>query len=80
MILLTVFFPAAGLSAPKFKIKPKVLTSWRVDSNYYKVETNEREVHTYLVQPGINFGYETSKSLIDLDYTLDAHYFDDKDP
>ena len=79
MILLTVFFPAAGLSAPKFKIKPRVSTGWRLDSNFYKEETNEREVHTYLVRPGIDFGYETAKSLIHLDYTLDAYYYDDID-
>lgn len=79
MMMLTVFFPAAGLSAPKFKIKPKVSTGWRLDTNFYKEETNEREVHTYLVRPGIDFGYETAKSLIDLDYTLDAYYYDDID-
>jgi hypothetical protein len=80
MILLTLSFPAGGLSAPKFKIKPKVSTGWRLDTNFYKEETNEREMHTYLVQPGIDFGYETAKSLIHLDCTLDAYYYDDRDP
>jgi len=79
IILLTVFFPAAGLSAPKFMIKPKVSTGWRLDTNYYKTENNEREVYTYFVWPGIDVGYETAKILIVLNYTLDAHYYDDKD-
>jgi hypothetical protein len=80
IVFLVIFLSGTGLSAPKFKIEPKVSTSWRSDTNYYKKERDEREVHTYLVQPGIYFGYETSKSLIDLDYTLDAYYYDDKDP
>jgi len=80
IVLLALFLPGTGLSAPKFNIKPKVSTGWRSDSNYHKEERDVREVHTYLVQPGIYFGYETSKSLIDLDYTLDAYYYDDKDP
>jgi hypothetical protein len=80
MVLLALSLPGTGLSAPKFKIEPKVSTGWRSDTNYYKEEPDQREVHTYLVRPGIYFGYETSKSLIDLDYTLDAYYYDDKDP
>jgi hypothetical protein len=72
-------FPVTGISASRFVIKPKVSAGWRLDTNYYKNENNETEVHTYLVQPGIEFGYETAKSLIVLDYTLDAHYYDYQD-
>ncbi len=57
-----------------------VTASWQVDSNYYKAQTDEREVFTYLVQPGINFGMRTAKSEISLHYTLDAHFYDDRDP
>jgi hypothetical protein len=80
IVFLALFLPVTGLSAPKFKIEPKVSAGWRSDTNFYKEEFGEREVHTYLVRPGIYFGYETSKSLIELDYTLDAYYYDDKDP
>jgi hypothetical protein len=78
-VLLMLCFPGIGLSAPPFSLRPKLTTGWWLDTNYFKEETNETEVHTYLVQPGIDFGYETAKSLILLNYTLDAHYFDEKD-
>lgn len=79
VILLTLCLPATGLAVPAFMIKPKLSAGWRTDSNYYKVEDNETEVHTYLVQPGIEFGYETAKSLLMLDYTVDAHFYDYQD-
>jgi hypothetical protein len=77
--VLLLCFPSIGLSVPPFSLKPKLTTGWRIDTNYFKEETNETEVHTYLVQPGFDFSYETAKSLILLNYTLDAHYFDEKD-
>ena len=80
IILLTLAFSVEALGAPRFTIKPKVSASWRVDSNYFRAEAVEREVYTYLIQPGIELGSETAKSLVLLDYTLDAYYFDDRDP
>jgi hypothetical protein len=73
-------FSGTGLSAPQFSLRQKLTTGYRLDTNYFKEEANETEVHTYLVQPGIDFGYETAKSLVVLNYTLDAHYYDEKDP
>ncbi len=80
VIVLIYYFPAAGQAVDKFTVKPKISASWKADSNYYKAETNEREVYTYLVKPGIEFGYQTAKSRILLDYTLDVHWYDDQDP
>jgi hypothetical protein len=78
--LLSLSFSLCGVWASDFILKPKLSTTWRVDSNYYKVETGEREIYTYLVQPGIDLGYETAKSLILLNYTLDVYLYDDQDP
>jgi len=78
-VIFVLSLPVTTLGAGKLNLKPKLLDSWQTDSNYYKAETNEKEVYTYLVQPGFEFGYETAKSLILLDYTLDAHYYDDQD-
>jgi len=47
------------------------------DSNFYYDPVDERGVTTYLVQPGIELGYETGKSEIALLYTLDANYYDE---
>jgi hypothetical protein len=47
------------------------------DSNFYYLPVDERGVTTYLVQPGIALGYETGKSEIAFQYTLDANYYDE---
>jgi len=51
-----------------------------VDENFYKAEALDREVYTYLFQPGIDLGVETAKSHLTLDYTLNDYNYDDKDP
>lgn len=79
LVVLILYLPAAGQTADKFNLKPKLSTSWKADSNYFKAETNAREVHTYLVQPGFAFGYETAKSQVLLDYTFDAYWYDEQD-
>jgi hypothetical protein len=78
IIPIALYFPVQGLAAGKITIKPKVSTSWQLDSNFYKAETIERDVYTYLVQPGIELGYETPKSQVLLNYTLNSYYYDDK--
>ncbi len=80
IILISLSIPVVCLAA-RFNIKPKVSAGWRVDNNYYRAEAteSEREVETYLIQPGIELGIETAKSELLLDYTLDAYYYDDKD-
>jgi len=60
----------------KIKIEPMITVAARKDSNFYKSETDEKGVYTYLVQPGIKVGYETGKSDIFLGYTLNATYYD----
>jgi len=73
--LLTLSFNLAGSSGSDFDIKPKVSGSWMVESNYWRREFTEKEVYTYLLRPGIDLVYKSAKSLVELDYTLDAYYF-----
>ncbi len=47
------------------------------DSNFYYDPVDERGVTTYLVQPGIELGYETGKSEIAFHYMLDANFYDE---
>lgn len=79
IILFLIHLPASAQSADNFNLKPKISASWKSDSNYFKAETNEREIYTYLVQPGLEFGYQTAKSQVLFDYTMDLHYYDDQD-
>ena len=79
-IIASLSFPVSICAAQHLDIKPKLSTSWQVDSNYYHAQDVEREVYTYKIQPGIRVDFETAKSTLMLDYTLDAYYYDDKDP
>ena len=76
---IALSFPVKGLAATKFIIQPKISASWQVDTNFYRAEDSERDVYTYLVQPGIEFGVETAKSQLLLDYTLNSYTYNDKD-
>lgn len=78
-VIFSLAFPGITLGVDKFTLRPKLAAKWQTDSNFYKTETTEREVHTYLVQPGLVIGYQTDKSVITLDYTLNAYYYDDQD-
>ncbi len=78
-IVLILSFPVTAMSEGKFDLKPMVSATLRTDGNFYKAETNEREVRTTLIEPGFELDYETAKSRISLDYTLNAYYYDDKD-
>lgn len=62
----------------KVTIKPMITISSRIDSNFYKTETDEKEVYTYVVRPGIELGYSTAKSSISLKYSLDAHFYNNQ--
>jgi len=78
-ICFMFLLPMPASAAPRITLKPKVSTSWRMDTNYYGAEENEREVYTYLVQAGFELGVNTPKSSLGLDYTLNANYYDDRD-
>ena len=71
--------PLNLLADGKFIFTPKIAAAWRVDSNYFRSDDDERDAYTYLIEPGVEVGYETSKSLVSLDYVLQAFFFDDRD-
>ena len=82
-LLVVIFFilslSGTALAVEKFNITPRVSASWKIDNNFFKSETNEREVYTYLLQPGIDLDFETAKSLLSLSYTLNNYNYDDQD-
>ena len=82
-VLFSWVFLAEGWAAEeaeetKFKIKPMISVDGRFDSNFFLTEDNERGVYTYVVAPGVMLGMETPKLKIDLNYTLEAHFYDEK--
>ncbi len=77
--LLILFFlhvsPAQG--GDRFLLKPFFETEYRLDTNFYKSDTEEREVTSLVFKPGLKFGFQTDKSSIELDaFLTDTHYDD----
>jgi len=79
VILFILILGGTAMAAQKFKIKPRFSASWKVDDNFFKSEVNERKVYTYLLQPGIDLGFETAKNLLSFSYTLNNYSYDDQD-
>jgi hypothetical protein len=78
-VFCLALLPLSVFAEADFDIVPKVSASWRYDSNYFRADTNQLPVFTYLVQPGLDLGIETAKSSVRLNYTLDAYWYDDRD-
>ena len=70
-----------ALAAGKMVLDPRISADYQYDKNFWRAEKDDREapVSTYLVQPGVTFGYKTAKSQIYLDYDLNAFWYDDID-
>jgi len=84
-LLLILFFVSVSLLfvnhalAAQNNLSSRLLLNLGVlhDSNFYYDPIDERGVTTYLVQPGIELGYETGKSEFALSYMLNANYYDE---
>lgn len=63
------------------RLEPTLSFAYRTDSNFYRVDDDfeKLRVDTYLVQPGLRFGYRTGKTQVDLGYTLNIYSYDDRD-
>lgn len=73
----------SGLPAAKadgrIVIDPKVHSGVEYNSNFWKAENDEVGVMTYYIKPGVVFGYETPKTKVDADISVDAFWYDDQD-
>ena len=77
--IVSICFPTSIFAASRFNIKPRISTSWKVDSNFYKSEYLEREVYTYTVSPGLRTEFESAKTNLMLDYSTGFIYYRDQD-
>lgn len=64
-----------NVRAERMTVVPKLDLDYRHDSNYFKAESNERSVDTFIIRPGISLGYKTDKSSLTLDYSLDVNQY-----
>ena len=79
-----VFWVLAGLicagpavCGDRFLIRPMIETDYRVDSNFYSDQSNERTVSTLTVSPGLEFGFRTEKSQVKALGVFNFNYYDD---
>ena len=77
--IISILFPVSLFAASKFNIQPRIFTSWERDSNFFLAESLEREVYTYKISPGLKVDFESAKTNLKLDYTLDQNYYKDQD-
>ncbi len=54
-------------------------TDYRIDSNFYSANTDERTVSTLTISPGLEFGFETAKSQVKALGAFHLNYYNDLD-
>ncbi len=76
-----LFCQTTVLAAGKMVLEPRITAAYQYDKNFWRAEEDAKEapVSTYLIQPGVTFGYKTAKSQIYLNYDLNAFWYDDID-
>lgn len=71
--------PAAeAWSDSRIIIKPMIMASLRHDSNFYRDPVVEKDLTTYMVQPGLTLGIESAKAIVELIYSFDATFYNDR--
>ncbi|MCG8619450.1 MAG: hypothetical protein MI802_24780 [Desulfobacterales bacterium] len=78
-LMFTVIQTGFCLAEGRMLLKPHIEVGWEKNNNFHKSETNEKEVDTYYVKPGLEFGYTTEKSTVSLDYWFNVLRYDDRD-
>lgn len=79
VFLIIAAWTGGAAAGDRFLIKPMIDTDYRVDSNFYSDNTDERTVSTLTISPGLEFGFETEKSQVKALGTFDFNYYDDLD-
>ena len=74
-----LLFSVNSFAESKFVINPKIEVGFQNDSNFWKSDHNEVSVNTYYAKPGIVLGFETPRTQIALDATLEPYWYDDQD-
>jgi hypothetical protein len=78
-LICLAFSYSSAFSQGRILVKPHIQTDFQYDSNFNKTESNEKNVYTYTVKPGIELGYTTDKTLMGLSYWFRVFEYDDQD-
>jgi hypothetical protein len=75
--LLLCWQERAHAEGSRIVINPKILTGTEYSTNFWKAEDNAIAVSTYYVKPGLSLGYETAKSKVEAELSVDGYWYDD---
>ncbi|MFC1830817.1 outer membrane beta-barrel protein [Thermodesulfobacteriota bacterium] len=76
VLFLLIFSPA---KANRAHIQPVLYSGIENNSNFWKSALNEVSVNTYYVKPGAILGYETPKTEVFFDGTVNFYWYDGQD-
>ncbi len=74
-----IMLASNSFAAGRIVIQPKALMGFQNNSNFWLAEDQEVSVNTNSVKPGLVFGFETPKTNVALDATVDLYWYDDQD-
>ncbi len=74
-----ILFSVNCFAESRIVVQPKIEVGFQNDSNFWKSEDDEVSVNTYYAKPGIVLGYETPRTQLALDTTLEPYWYDDQE-
>lgn len=74
-----MLFSTNSFAESRIVVQPKIEVGFQNNSNFWKAEDQDVSVNTYYAKPGIVLGYETPRTQITLDATLEPYWYDDQD-
>jgi hypothetical protein len=66
-------------AAGQVVIQPRINVAEQYNSNFWKSEEEEISAYTYYAGPGVLVGYETMRTQMNIDGTLDLYWYDQDD-
>lgn len=73
------YFGIVSTSSARMNIEPLIITGYEYHSNFWRSEVDGAGVDTFYVKPGVKFGYETGKTVIDIDFLIEGYVYHDQD-
>ncbi len=75
----SVLCAATAQARGQVVIQPKISIGGQYNSNFWKTEEEEVSAYTYYAGPGVLVGYETQRTQLLIDGTLDLYWYDQQD-
>ena len=74
-----LLWQSPGFCQGNIVIQPRIKTYVENNSNFWRAENDEVSVNTYAIQPGLNFQFNTAKTKVEIDASVNSFTYDDND-